>query len=113
MSRASSDLQQIQGFVVMIPITASNLAMVIAVVVVLFTSQPLLALIALAPLPVVNLLAQRFSRSIHPAVLAVQAEQAQRDRGGGERQRHPGDQGIRRRGVAGGEAARGGRRHTS
>ena len=77
MSRASSDLQQIQGFVVMIPITASNLAMVIAVVVVLFTSQPLLALIALAPLPIVNLLAQRFSRSIHPAVLAVQAEQAQ------------------------------------
>ena len=77
MSRASSDLQQIQGFVVMIPITASNLAMVIAVVTVLFTSQPLLALIALAPLPVVNLLAQRFSRSIHPAVLAVQAEQAQ------------------------------------
>jgi ATP-binding cassette subfamily B protein len=77
MSRASSDLIQIQGFVVMIPITASNLAMVTAVVVVLFTSQPLLALIALAPLPVVNLLAQRFSRSIHPAVLAVQAEQAQ------------------------------------
>jgi ATP-binding cassette subfamily B protein len=77
MSRASSDLMQIQGFVVMIPITASNLAMVVAVVVVLFTSQPLLALVALAPLPVVNLLAQRFSRSIHPAVLAVQAEQAQ------------------------------------
>ncbi len=77
MSRASSDLQQIQGFVVMVPITASNLAMVVGVVVVLFTSQPLLALIALAPLPLVNLLAQRFSRAIHPAVLAVQAEQAQ------------------------------------
>ena len=77
MSRSSSDLQQIQGFVVMIPLTASNLAMVVAVVAVLFTSQPLLALVALAPLPVVNVLAQRFSRSIHPAVLAVQAEQAQ------------------------------------
>ncbi len=77
MSRASSDLQQIQGFVVMLPLTASNLAMVVAVVVVLLLSQPLLALIALAPLPVVNLLAQRFSRRIHPAVLAVQAEQAQ------------------------------------
>ena len=77
MSRSSSDLQQIQGFVVMIPITASNLAMVLAVVVVLMTSQPLLAVVALAPLPVVNLLAQRFSRKIHPAVLAVQAEQAQ------------------------------------
>jgi ATP-binding cassette subfamily B protein len=77
MSRSSSDMLQIQGFVVMIPLTASNLAMVVAVVIVLFTSQPLLALIALAPLPVVNLLAQRFSRTIHPAVLAVQAEQAQ------------------------------------
>ena len=77
MSRASSDLMQIQSFVVMIPITASNLAMVIAVVVVLFTSQPLLAAIALAPLPLINVLSQRFSRRIHPAVLAVQAEQAQ------------------------------------
>lgn len=77
MSRASSDLQQIQGFVVMIPITASNFAMVVAVIVLLVTSQPLLAVIALAPLPLVNVLAQRFSRSIHPAVLAVQAEQAE------------------------------------
>lgn len=77
MSRASSDLLQIQGFVVMIPITASNLAMVVAVFLVLVTSQPLLAIVALAPLPLVNLFAQRFSRRIHPAVLAVQAEQAQ------------------------------------
>jgi len=77
MSRASSDLQQIQGFVVMIPITASNLMMIVAVVVVLAVQQPLLALIALAPLPLLNVLATRFSRRIHPAVLAVQAEQAQ------------------------------------
>ncbi len=77
MSRASSDLLQIQGFVVMIPITASNLAMVMAIVVILFVQQPMLALVALAPLPFLNLLATRFSRSIHPAVLAVQQEQAQ------------------------------------
>jgi ATP-binding cassette subfamily B protein len=77
MSRASSDLLQIQGFVVMIPITASNLAMVLAIVVILFVQQPMLALVALAPLPFLNLLATRFSRSIHPAVLAVQQEQAQ------------------------------------
>ena len=64
MSRASSDLMQIQGFVVMIPLTISNLAMVAAI-------------IALAPLPALNLLATRFSRRIHPAVLAVQQEQAQ------------------------------------
>ena len=77
MSRASSDLLQIQSFVVMIPLTISNLAMVAAVVVLLLSSQPLLAVIALAPLPLVNILAQRFSRTIHPAVLAVQAEQAE------------------------------------
>jgi ATP-binding cassette subfamily B protein len=77
MSRASSDLLQIQGFVVMIPVTASNLAMVMAIVVILFVQQPMLALIALAPLPFLNVLATRFSRRIHPAVLAVQQEQAQ------------------------------------
>ena len=77
MSRASSDLMQIQGFVVMIPLTISNLAMVAAIIVILVVQQPLLAIIALAPLPALNLLATRFSRRIHPAVLAVQQEQAQ------------------------------------
>ncbi|NDH76935.1 MAG: ABC transporter ATP-binding protein, partial [Actinobacteria bacterium] len=55
----------------------SNVAMILAVVVLLITSQPMLAIVALAPLPLVNVLANRFSRRIHPAVLAVQAEQAQ------------------------------------
>jgi ATP-binding cassette subfamily B protein len=77
MSRASSDLQQLQAFVVMIPITLSNLAMLIAVVTLLIASQPMLAMFALAPLPIVNVMASRFSRQIHPAVLAVQQEQAQ------------------------------------
>ena len=77
MSRASSDLQQLQAFVVMIPITLSNLAMVIAIVVLLISSQPVLALVALSPLPVVTILASRFSRNIHPVVLEVQQEQAQ------------------------------------
>lgn len=77
MSRASSDLGQIQGFVVMIPLTISNVAMVVAVMIILIASQPLLAVIALAPLPFINLAARRFSNAIHPAVLAVQAEQAE------------------------------------
>jgi ATP-binding cassette, subfamily B, bacterial len=77
MSRASSDLNQVQAFVVMIPLTISNLAMIVLVVAVLFVSDPLLAVVALAPLPFVNLTARRFSGSIHPAVMAVQAEQAQ------------------------------------
>jgi ATP-binding cassette subfamily B protein len=77
MSRSSSDLNQIQAFVVMIPITVSNLALVAGVVVILFVTDPFLALVALAPLPLVNITATRFSAAIHPAVLAVQAEQAQ------------------------------------
>jgi ATP-binding cassette subfamily B protein len=77
MSRASSDLNQVQAFVVMIPLTISNIALVIGVTIVLFATDPLLAVVALAPLPFVNWTARRFSQSIHPAVLAVQAEQAQ------------------------------------
>jgi ATP-binding cassette, subfamily B, bacterial len=77
MSRASSDLNQLQAFVVMIPLTISNFALIGGVVVVLFVMDPLLALVALAPLPFVNVTARRFSQSIHPAVMAVQAEQAQ------------------------------------
>ncbi len=76
MSRSSSDLNQIQNFVVMIPITLSNAAMIVAVAVILFVTDPLLALVALAPLPLVNVAGRRFSEAIHPAVLAVQTEQA-------------------------------------
>jgi ATP-binding cassette subfamily B protein len=77
MSRSSSDLNQIQMFVVMIPITLSNLGMILAVTVILFISDPLLAVVALAPLPFVNVAGRRFSQAIHPAVLAVQVEQAE------------------------------------
>jgi ATP-binding cassette subfamily B protein len=77
MSRASSDLNQIQAFVVMIPLTVSNIALILAVIVVMVLTDPLLALVALLPLPFVNWTARRFSDRIHPAVLAVQAEQAQ------------------------------------
>ena len=77
MSRASSDLLQVQGFVVNIPIFASQVTMVFGVVAVLFYSDPLLAAVALAPLPFINVSARSFSHKIHPSVLAVQQEQAQ------------------------------------
>ena len=77
MSRASSDLSLIQAFVVMIPLTLSNVAMVVAVVVILLISDPVLAIVALAPLPLINVAARQFSLRIHPAVMAVQQEQAQ------------------------------------
>ena len=77
MSRSSSDLNQIQMFVVMIPITLSNLAMIVAVTVILFITDWQLAILALASLPLIQVAGRRFSRAIHPAVLAVQAEQAE------------------------------------
>ncbi|RLE24704.1 MAG: ABC transporter ATP-binding protein, partial [Actinobacteria bacterium] len=77
MSRSSSDLNQIQSFVVMIPITLSNLAMIATVSVILFLTDPVLAVIALAPLPLVNVAGRRFSTAIHSAVLQVQVEQAE------------------------------------
>jgi ATP-binding cassette subfamily B protein len=77
MSRSSSDLQQVQGFVVNIPIFVSQITMVLGVVVILFLSDPILAAVSLAPLPFINVSARRFSNKIHPAVLAVQQEQAQ------------------------------------
>lgn len=77
MSRASSDLLQVQGFVVNIPIFVSQMTMVAGVVVILFLSDPVLAAIALAPLPFINVSARSFSSKIHPAAMAVQQKQAQ------------------------------------
>ena len=61
----------------MIPITLSNVIQIFAVAAILFVTDPILAIVAMAPLPFVNLSARRFSNRIHPASLAVQAEQAQ------------------------------------
>ena len=77
MSRSSSDLQQVQGFVVNIPIFVSQITMVLGVVIILLLSDPILAAVSLFPLPFINISARSFSHKIHPAVMAVQQEQAQ------------------------------------
>jgi ATP-binding cassette subfamily B protein len=77
MSRANTDLQQIQAFVVMIPLTISNAVTVLAVTVILVTLDPLLTLLALGSLPFLNVLATRFSRRLHPAVMGIQQESAE------------------------------------
>ncbi len=77
MSRANTDLQQIQAFVVMIPLTISNGVTVAAVTVILITINPLLTLLALGSLPFLNVLATRFSRRLHPAVMGIQQESAE------------------------------------
>jgi ATP-binding cassette subfamily B protein len=77
MSRANTDLQQIQAFVVMIPLTISNGVTVLAVTVILFLTDPVLTALALGSLPFLNVLATRFSRRLHPAVMGIQQESAE------------------------------------
>jgi len=77
MARANSDIQQIQFFLVFIPLFIANAATVAAVAVVLLLSNAGLALLALGALPFLNLVAKRFSTRIHPSVLALQQELAE------------------------------------
>ena len=77
MSRANTDLQQVQAFVVMIPLTISNAVTVLAVTVILFIIDPVLTLLALGSLPFLNVLATRFSRRLFPSVMGIQRESAE------------------------------------
>ena len=77
MSRANTDLQALQGIIVMIPLTISNFMTVVAVTVIMLTIHPLLTLLALGSLPFVNVLGNRFSMRLHPAVRGLQEESAQ------------------------------------
>jgi ATP-binding cassette subfamily B protein len=76
MSRANTDLQQVQAFVVMIPLTIANGMTVLLVTVILAVIDPLLALLALGALPVINVVAKRFGSRLFPSVMAIQRESA-------------------------------------
>ena len=77
MSRANTDLQQIQAFVVLIPLTISNFVTVCAVTVILVLIDPVLTILALGSLPLLNYLGKRFSTRLHPAAMAIQRESAE------------------------------------
>ena len=77
MSRANTDLQQVQSFVVMIPLTISNAVTVLSVTVILAVIDPVLTLLALGSLPFLNVLATRFSRTLFPSVMGIQRESAE------------------------------------
>jgi len=77
MSRANSDLQQIQNFIVLIPLTVSNAVTVLAATVILLRINWLLAVLTLGTLPFVNVLAKRFSTRLHPTMVGIQQESAE------------------------------------
>jgi ATP-binding cassette subfamily B protein len=72
MARAATDLLQVQSFLTLIPITIGNALTVTAVVVILFVTNAGLAVLALAALPLINIVAKRFGTRIHPVSLELQ-----------------------------------------
>ncbi|MEZ5137063.1 MAG: ABC transporter transmembrane domain-containing protein [Acidimicrobiales bacterium] len=76
MSRANTDLQQVQNVVVLIPLTISNAVTVLAVAVLLVSIDPVLTVLALGSLPFLNLLGKRFSNRLHPTMIGLQRESA-------------------------------------
>ena len=77
MSRGNTDLQQVQAFVVMIPLTIANGMTVLAVTAILLVIDPVLAVLALGALPVINIVAKRFGSQLFPSVMAIQRESAE------------------------------------
>ena len=74
MARSATDLQQINAFTVMIPLTIANILTVVLVSVVLLVIDWQLALLALFCLPFVNIAAKRFSSKLHPVAMSLQQE---------------------------------------
>jgi len=74
MARSATDLQQINSFATMIPITIANLLTVVLVSIVLLLIDWQLALFALVCLPFVNIAAKRFSSRLHPVAMSLQQE---------------------------------------
>jgi ATP-binding cassette, subfamily B, bacterial len=77
MSRANIDLQHLQNFVVMIPLTIANLMTVLGVIAILVMIDPFLAVLSLAALPLINVVAKRFGTRLFPSVMGIQRESAE------------------------------------
>ncbi|HEU5149159.1 MAG TPA: ABC transporter ATP-binding protein [Iamia sp.] len=77
MSRANTDLQQLQNFFSIIPLAMANIVTVLAAAVILVLINPLLTLLALGALPLLVFLTRRMSAELFPTQMAVQEESAE------------------------------------
>ncbi len=74
MSRSATDLQQVSDLLMNGPLSVASLALALIITVVLFVTQPLLAVLALWPLLLLGVVVRRFTLKMHPAALALQNE---------------------------------------
>jgi ATP-binding cassette, subfamily B, bacterial len=72
MSRANSDIQQINNVVLLVPLTIASTVTMFAVLGILVYRSPGLAFFALATLPILNLAATRFTKRMYPVGLQLQ-----------------------------------------
>ena len=77
MTRAATDLQQVQALVINVPITAANLVTLVAVTVILLLINVKLTLLALGALPLVMGAAKRFSSRTYPVSVDLQQRLAE------------------------------------
>ncbi len=76
MARSATDIQAVNQFLVMIPITISNIITMVSVTTILVLTNWRLAIAALIALPLINVFAKSFSSRVHPASMDLQAELA-------------------------------------
>ena len=76
MSRSATDMQQVQGFVTMVPITISNGVTLVAVAAIMLMTNVRLTILALCALPLINVVAKMFSSRVYPVSLGLQQELA-------------------------------------
>jgi ATP-binding cassette subfamily B protein len=77
MSRANTDLQQVQNFFSIIPLAIANIVTVLGAALILVLINPLLTLMALGALPLLVVLTRRMSAELFPTQMAVQQESAE------------------------------------
>ncbi len=76
-SRASSDLQMVQGLLAILPLSAGHVVLFIASFVIMVTLSPLLTLTALITIPAVFLLTRATKTTLFPATWAAQQSAAE------------------------------------
>ncbi|MFZ4584259.1 MAG: ABC transporter ATP-binding protein [Acidimicrobiia bacterium] len=76
MARANTDLSQVQGVVILVPLTIASMLTLLAVIVIMVSTNVILAVLALGTLPLLNVAATRFSKRIQPLGLELQQKLA-------------------------------------
>ncbi|MFM8305283.1 MAG: ABC transporter ATP-binding protein [Actinomycetota bacterium] len=77
MARANTDIQMVREWLMLAPLTAASLMILVSVFVVMLFQSVVLALLALAALPVLSVAAIRFSRRMGPISFELQQELAE------------------------------------